>query len=196
MTTRIISVILVAAAAAAGCSGTPAEAPGLKTPPPNTVGPAMTPPPDLGAKAAESTKDAKAGEEPAAPKRGSAKAGAVVSEKPIFTRRDTQVGTGSEAVKGKRVVVHYSGWLYDTTRPDNKGRMFDSSLSRGKPFDFVLGRGEVIPGWDEGFVGMRAGGKRTLIIPPEMGYGVDGAGGGIIPPNATLLFEVELLEVP
>jgi FKBP-type peptidyl-prolyl cis-trans isomerase FkpA len=107
---------------------------------------------------------------------------------------DTQVGTGTEARKGNLVVVHYTGWLYDPTAPHNKGDKFDSSLDRGQPFSFRLGAGQVIRGWDEGFSGMKTGGKRTLVIPPEMGYGSRGAG-GVIPPNATLIFDVELLEV-
>jgi FKBP-type peptidyl-prolyl cis-trans isomerase FkpA len=107
---------------------------------------------------------------------------------------DTAVGTGAEAVKGKTVVVHYTGWLYDPTKPDMKGRKFDSSLDRGKPFTFPLGAGRVIKGWDDGVAGMRVGGKRTLIIPPAMAYGSRGAG-GVIPPDATLLFDVELLGV-
>ena len=96
--------------------------------------------------------------------------------------------------KGEGLSVHYTGWLYDPTQPEMKGRMFDSSKERG-PFDFELGAGQVIPGWDQGFDGMKIGGRRRLIIPPSLGYGVDGAGGGIIPPNATLIFEMELLDV-
>jgi FKBP-type peptidyl-prolyl cis-trans isomerase FkpA len=107
---------------------------------------------------------------------------------------DTTVGTGAEAVKGKTVVVHYTGWLYDPALPDKKGRKFDSSVDRGTPFTFPLGAGRVIKGWDEGVAGMRIGGKRTLIIPPEMAYGSRGAG-GVIPPDATLMFDVELLAV-
>lgn len=100
---------------------------------------------------------------------------------------DLSVGEGDEAVSGKRVTVHYTGWLTDGTK-------FDSSLDRNDPFDFPLGRGHVIRGWDEGVAGMKVGGKRKLTIPPEMGYGARGAG-GVIPPNATLVFEVELLGV-
>ena len=113
---------------------------------------------------------------------------------PGFTRTDLQAGTGREAQKGKGVSVHYTGWLYDPTQPGMKGRMFDSSKQRGQ-FDFVLGAGQVIPGWDQGFDGMKIGGRRRLIIPPSLAYGVDGAGNGVIPPNATLLFEMELLDV-
>jgi FKBP-type peptidyl-prolyl cis-trans isomerase FkpA len=107
---------------------------------------------------------------------------------------DTTVGSGTEAVKGKVVVVHYTGWLYDPTLPDKKGKKFDSSLDRKSPFSFPLGGGRVIRGWDEGVAGMRIGGKRTLIIPSEMAYGSRGAG-GVIPPDATLIFDVELLQV-
>lgn len=107
---------------------------------------------------------------------------------------DTQVGTGREAEFGFNVSVHYTGWLYDAKAEGFKGAKFDSSLDRKQPFDFTLGAGQVIQGWDEGFAGMKVGGKRTLIIPAEMGYGARGAG-GVIPPNATLVFDVELLDV-
>ena len=104
---------------------------------------------------------------------------------------DTVVGKGKEAVAGKTVVVHYTGWLYAN---GEKGKKFDSSLDRGQPFSFGLGAQQVIKGWDQGVAGMKVGGKRTLIIPPELGYGARGAGGAI-PPNATLMFDVELLKV-
>jgi len=104
---------------------------------------------------------------------------------------DTVVGEGKEAVKGNHVDVHYTGWLYDEKVADHKGQKFDSSLDRGQLFSFPLGAGHVIKGWDEGVAGMKIGGKRTLIIPSEMGYGPRGAG-GVIPPNATLVFDVEL----
>mgnify|MGYP000010416061 FL=1 len=107
---------------------------------------------------------------------------------------DTQTGTGREAEPGFNVTVHYTGWLYDPAAKDGKGKKFDSSLDRGQPFNFFLGGGQVIQGWDEGFAGMKVGGKRTLIIPSEMGYGARGAG-GVIPPNATLQFDVQLLAV-
>ena len=103
-------------------------------------------------------------------------------------------GGGAEATSGRRVVVHYTGWLYEPSAADKKGAKFDSSRDRNEPFEFSLGAGEVIRGWDEGVKGMKVGGKRVLTIPPEMGYGARGAG-GVIPPNATLLFEVELLDV-
>jgi FKBP-type peptidyl-prolyl cis-trans isomerase len=101
--------------------------------------------------------------------------------------KDTVVGTGKEAKSGNVVVVHYTGWLTDKTK-------FDSSRDRGQPFPFGLGKGEVIKGWDEGVAGMKVGGRRELTIPPHLGYGSRGAG-GVIPPNATLIFDVELLEV-
>jgi FKBP-type peptidyl-prolyl cis-trans isomerase FkpA len=107
---------------------------------------------------------------------------------------DTVVGTGAEAVKGKTAVVHYTGWLYDPAAADKKGKKFDSSLDRNSPFSFPLGGGRVISGWDEGVVGMRVGGKRILVIPSDMAYGRRGAG-GVIPPDATLMFEIELLDV-
>ena len=107
---------------------------------------------------------------------------------------DTKVGEGDEAQAGQHVTVHYTGWLFDKNAPENKGTKFDSSRDRNEPFDFPLGQGHVIQGWDEGVRGMRVGGQRTLVIPPEMGYGKRGAG-GVIPGDATLLFEVELLGV-
>ena len=107
---------------------------------------------------------------------------------------DTVTGSGDEAKAGRVVRVHYTGWLYDAGKPDKRGTKFDSSKDSGQPFDFTLGAREVIPGWDEGVAGMKVGGKRILTIPPDMGYGARGAG-GVIPPNATLVFEVELLEV-
>lgn len=116
---------------------------------------------------------------------------AVVTE---LMKDDVVVGEGAEAVAGKTAVVHYTGWLYDPSAPDNKGQKFDSSRDRGEPFSFPLGAGRVIQGWDEGVVGMRVGGRRMLTIPASMGYGDRGAG-GVIPPGATLLFDVELLEV-
>ena len=107
---------------------------------------------------------------------------------------DQKLGTGATAVAGKSVVVHYTGWLHDAGAKDNKGAKFDSSRDRGDPFSFSLGAGQVIKGWDQGVAGMKVGGQRTLLIPPELGYGARGAG-GVIPPNATLVFDVELLDV-
>ena len=115
-------------------------------------------------------------------------AGAISELKKI----DVRVGTGEEAVAGKMVNVHYTGWLYDKNAPDNKGEIFDSSHDRNKHFTFPLGAGRVIKGWDQGVVGMKVGGKRTLIIPSSMGYGARGAG-KVIPPDATLIFDVELI---
>ncbi len=109
-------------------------------------------------------------------------------------KTDTKLGTGAEAVAGHDVSVHYTGWLYDEKAPDHKGRKFDSSRDRNQPFEFPLGAGHVIKGWDQGVVGMKVGGPRTLTIPPQLGYGARGAG-GVIPPNATLVFDVELLGV-
>jgi FKBP-type peptidyl-prolyl cis-trans isomerase len=104
---------------------------------------------------------------------------------------DLVVGHGDTAASGQRVTVHYTGWLDNN---GNKGAKFDSSRDRNEPFAFSLGRGQVIKGWDQGVAGMKVGGKRKLTIPPDLGYGARGAG-GVIPPNATLLFEVELLGV-
>ncbi len=110
---------------------------------------------------------------------------------PRVKTEDLTAGSGPEALAGDEISVHYTGWLDDGGQ---KGRKFDSSLDRGQPFQFQLGAGRVIPGWDQGVEGMRVGGRRLLVIPPELGYGASGAG-GVIPPNATLIFEVELLNV-
>ena len=104
---------------------------------------------------------------------------------------DVKVGTGASPRTGQTCVMHYAGWLYEDGK---KGAKFDSSVDRGQPFEFKIGMGQVIRGWDEGVATMKVGGKRTLIIPPQLGYGARGAG-GVIPPNATLLFDVELLAV-
>ena len=106
---------------------------------------------------------------------------------------DIKEGKGTSPQAGQRVSVHYTGWLYDESQAESKGKMFDSSQNKGRPFGFVLGVGGVIQGWDEGVLSMRVGGKRQLIIPPDLGYGAGGV--GPIPPNATLLFEVELLDI-
>ncbi|PWQ96557.1 FKBP-type peptidyl-prolyl cis-trans isomerase [Leucothrix pacifica] len=111
-----------------------------------------------------------------------------------FQKIDTRVGQGPMAQAGQTVSVHYTGWLYDNNAADKRGTKFDSSVDRGQPFEFPLGAGRVIKGWDNGVAGMQVGGKRTLIIPSDMGYGTRGAGSKI-PPNATLLFDVELLGI-
>ncbi len=104
---------------------------------------------------------------------------------------DSKVGSGAQPKSGQICIMHYTGWLYENGA---KGAKFDSSLDRGEPFEFQIGLGQVIKGWDEGVATMKVGGKRTLIIPPQLGYGARGAG-GVIPPNATLIFDVELLGV-
>ncbi len=105
--------------------------------------------------------------------------------------KDAKVGTGTTAKVGQTAAVHYTGWLYNN---GEKGKKFDSSRDRGEAFEFPLGQGQVIKGWDEGVEGMKVGGKRTLVIPPDLGYGARGAG-GVIPPNAWLIFDVELVGV-
>ncbi len=128
---------------------------------------------------------------PPAPSAASSNLSATVKE---LQKTDIKQGTGAEALSGKPVLVHYTGWLYDSAAPEGKGSNFDSSRDRGVPFGFFLGSGKVIKGWDEGVVGMKVGGQRRLVIPPQLGYGERGAG-GVIPPNATLIFDVELVEV-
>ncbi|MET0536101.1 MAG: FKBP-type peptidyl-prolyl cis-trans isomerase [Steroidobacter sp.] len=116
---------------------------------------------------------------------------------PITQLQKTDVvkGTGEGISAGQQAVVHYTGWLYDASAPGHKGKQFDSSRERGKPFRFTIGAGGVIRGWDEGVQGMQPGGQRQLVIPPDLGYGANGAGNGVIPPNATLLFDIELLAI-
>lgn len=187
-------IALVSLLFAASCGGTteppsqppapetpaPQAAPRVDTPPPPAAEPPPTPAPDnTGTRAPSATAPPSAAGAPA---------------RPAYTRTDLQAGSGREAQKGKGLSVHYTGWIYDPAKPDMKGRMFDSSRDRG-PFDFILGAGQVIPGWDQGFDGMKIGGRRRLIIPPALAYGADGAGDGIIPPNSTLIFEMELLDV-
>lgn len=110
-----------------------------------------------------------------------------------YSQTDLRLGSGAEAVNGRQVTVNYTGWLYDPAAAGNKGLQFDSSVGRA-PFTFILGVGSVIRGWDRGVAGMRVGGQRLLVIPPDLAYGSSGAG-GVIPPNATLIFEVEVLNV-
>ena len=121
-------------------------------------------------------------------------AGYAAADNGEFTKIDAKIGTGKEATSGKMVSVHYTGWLFDKSAENNKGKKFDSSRDRPGDFTFSLGAGRVIKGWDQGVQGMKVGGKRTLIIPPSMGYGARGAG-NIIPPNATLVFDIELMGV-
>ena len=109
-----------------------------------------------------------------------------------FGRTDLRVGTGADAITGSVITVHYTGWLYHQSQPDQKGLQFETSLG-GTPFSLLLGAGQVIPGWDQGLVGMKAGGLRRLVIPPSLAYGA--VRNGSIPPNATLVFEVELVAV-
>jgi len=128
-----------------------------------------------------------------APAAASASASAVAAAPAVALQKiDTVVGTGKEAVAGMTAVVNYTGWLYLPTAPQQHGAQFDTSVGRG-PFNFQLGAGQVIQGWDEGVQGMKVGGKRTLIVPASMGYGAGGA--GPIPPDANLIFDVELLDV-
>lgn len=126
---------------------------------------------------------------PPAPPSASAPSGQAVTRPSGLQVIDTRVGSGRAAAPGYIAVVHYTGWLY---HGGQKGKKFDSSVDRGQPFEFTLAEGRVIKGWDEGVAGMKVGGTRRLVIPPQLGYGARGAG-GVIPPNATLLFEVELL---
>lgn len=114
---------------------------------------------------------------------------------PTVLVTDVVAGIGDEALPGMVVIVHYTGWLYDPAATEHRGREFDSSRGRGQPFSFHLGAGRVIRGWEQGIPGMKVGGTRRLVIPPDLAYGPRGAGNGVIPPNATLLFEVELLAV-
>jgi FKBP-type peptidyl-prolyl cis-trans isomerase len=112
---------------------------------------------------------------------------------PIYSQVDLTDGTDAMATSGQTATVNYTGWLYSETAPEHKGKQFDSSIGRG-PFSFRLGAGQVIRGWDQGVQGMKVGGHRRLVLPPEFAYGARGAG-GVIPPNATLVFDVELLGV-
>jgi FKBP-type peptidyl-prolyl cis-trans isomerase FkpA len=134
-----------------------------------------------------------AAEAPAAPMVvGSATPGPA-AEQLIVT--DTKIGTGKEATTGATVFMHYSGWLYRPLAKNMHGKLFDSSIPRGEPLDFVLGTGRVIKGWDQGVQGMKVGGKRTLIIPSELAYGSRPSPGSGIPPNSALIFDVELMDV-
>jgi FKBP-type peptidyl-prolyl cis-trans isomerase FkpA len=144
----------------------------------------------------KSEKPAATGSAPAATESPAASAAAPATGNEIMSLQKIELapGTGAEIKSGQNALVHYTGWLYDAAAPENKGKQFDSSVG-GEPFEFSLGAGHVIAGWDQGVVGLKVGGKRRLVIPADMGYGARGAGGGLIPPNATLLFDVELVEI-
>lgn len=200
-TAKTLIALAASAVFAAGCGGAPEPPPQQQPPAQQTPAPEAKPPVDIPTPSAAEPPASAAGaatagkpapNTPVAPNAPSAPK--MPPANPAYSRTDLQVGTGREPQKGKGLRVHYTGWLYDPAQPGMKGRMFDSSKDRG-PFEFVLGVGQVIPGWDQGFDGMKIGGRRRLIIPPALAYGVDGAGGGIIPPNATLVFEMELLDV-
>jgi len=126
------------------------------------------------------------------PDAADATAWAAISELAIT---DVSVGSGPEATVGKTVEVHYDGWLYDVDAAEHQGARFDSSRERGRPFSFRIGAGKVIAGWEQGVAGMKVGGRRQLVIPAHLGYGELGAGGGVIPPGAALVFDIELLRV-
>ena len=127
------------------------------------------------------------------PRRAGA-AGSYTGPQPPFAQTDLTVGTGTRAARTARITVNYTGWVYDPNKPDHKGSQFDTSVGRG-PFSFTLGAGEVIRGWDQGFNDMRVGGKRRLVIPADLAYGTEGSPDGSIPPNAPIVFEMELLDV-
>jgi FKBP-type peptidyl-prolyl cis-trans isomerase FkpA len=120
-----------------------------------------------------------------------------VSEPPVseMVVDDLTEGTGAAVAAGQNVTVHYTGWLYAPEAAEKKGKQFDSSRTRNQPFNFTVGGRRVIQGWDQGVVGMKVGGERRLTIPASLGYGAGGAGGGLIPPNATLVFDIELLKI-
>ena len=143
------------------------------------------------------TYGALAQDKPAAPSPTATAAAPAVAPTPAPELKviDRQVGNGREVQSGRAALVQYTGWLYDEKAPDNKGKQFDTSTTRGLPFGFIVGVGKVIKGWDQGVLGMKVGGKRTLVVPPQMGYGDKDVGNGLIPPNSTLLFDIELVEV-
>lgn len=132
---------------------------------------------------------------PPVPAESSAPAAAAAAPITELQKIDIVKGAGEGISAGQQAVVHYTGWLYEPGAPEHKGKQFDSSRERGKPFRFVIGQGGVIKGWEEGVQGMQPGGQRQLIIPASLGYGERGAGGGVIPPNATLMFDIELLAI-
>jgi FKBP-type peptidyl-prolyl cis-trans isomerase len=151
--------------------------------------------------AADATAPADAAASTATPADGAGAADASASSPPTtatapmkLESTDLKTGTGPAIKAGQTAVVQYTGWLYSDAAPEHKGQKFDSSRDRNEPFNFPLGGGHVIQGWDDGVVGMQVGGQRRLVIPPDMGYGASGAG-GVIPPNATLVFDVELVGI-
>jgi FKBP-type peptidyl-prolyl cis-trans isomerase len=171
----MFGLALVAAVGLVGCSSAP-KATTDQAPPAES---AQTTAPEAAAPAPEAAAPA--------PQSAAPKSPGKTKDVTKLTIEDIKVGTGAEAKSGNTVTVNYSGWLTD-------GSQFDSSYTSGQPFTFPLGQGQVIPGWDKGVEGMKVGGVRKLVIPPDMGYGAQGAG-GVIPPNATLVFQVELLSV-
>jgi FKBP-type peptidyl-prolyl cis-trans isomerase FkpA len=199
-------VLLAASALMAACGSAstntsgaphqPAQAPAPSTEAPAPVTHLAAPPEKkLDTTATVPTPDTGAAKTPApAGVRRAARRRVPSPEHPTFSQTDLEIGTGAAAASGRRLTVNYTGWLYDPAEPEQKGRQFDSSVG-GQPFEFVLGARRVIRGWDQGFDGMKVGGKRRLVIPPELGYGERGFGNGIIPPNAALVFEMELIDV-
>ncbi len=188
---RPISVFLMCAAAASMAQAAGQTPPAPETPPPATA-PATPAAADAPAAPATPAAQPPAQAQPATPP------GTVVLAEPVLdplVATDTKVGTGAEATAGSKVFVHYTGWLYKPMATRQRGRQFDSSLTRGAPLEFVLGTGRVIKGWDQGVLGMKVGGKRTLVIPSYLAYGKRGAPGGGIPPDADLIFDVELVNV-
>ncbi|MCY0913377.1 FKBP-type peptidyl-prolyl cis-trans isomerase [Massilia antarctica] len=184
---RPLSVFLMCAAAASLAQAAGQTPPAPEAPPAPTA-PATPPAPDVPPAPAQ----------PAAAAQPATPPGTVVLAEPVLdplVATDTKVGTGAEATAGSKVFVHYTGWLYKPMATRQRGRQFDSSLSRGAPLEFVLGTGRVIKGWDQGVMGMKVGGKRTLVIPSYLAYGKRGAPGGGIPPDADLIFDVELVNV-
>jgi FKBP-type peptidyl-prolyl cis-trans isomerase FkpA len=160
-----------------------------------------SPPPEAAAAAAPATQESAPAAQPATDSTASAQTGtaepgtaASPSAPQKLDMMDLKKGTGPAIQAGQTAVVHYTGWLYAEDAPEKKGQKFDSSHDRNQPFPFPLGGGQVIPGWDQGVAGMQVGGQRRLVIPPELAYGANGAG-GVIPPNATLVFDVELLAI-
>lgn len=184
--------VAILAALLAACSG-PADNAGGE-PPSDAAAPAETAGADLQANHASSAAEPQVTGEATGADGVSGAAVESTQIVPGLTMRVLRAGDGATAEPGQVAVVHYTGWLYDTGEPDNRGTKFDSSVDRGQPFEFPLGQGAVIQGWDRGVAGMQVGEVRELTIAPELAYGERGAG-GVIPPGATLVFEVELLDV-